>query len=541
MPSSWARHVEREAALKAAEEYDSQQKAETERLLAAHYHRRRNGVASGFVVEHRKMPRGWHHALAARHPVTRRSFLPPRAIVLLNALYEEAEKIPASTGARRVFGKSQGFYAKKLGLSMRRNRNGEANGARRVREYLKMLSQLNIIKKGGRCWFDGPGKHPRLVLWIQPFEEWTLTRFAEAVNTLPPSENAATPAPVRDETDRISGSGCFTDPLLLDPEVCEGMGGTGGKEAPTAPSFIHMPSTTPVDNSSLTVLSPTQNKERPPAASQDRPSAGANEGDRASPAPTAGAKLDAAKVVMLLGAAALRTFRGPELAELIQHVARTSPRPVDAADGRAVKLPSPSDPGASDATPAPPSTVVGPRPHRSIDCPGGAEGCPACREWLAAVLAAPKPMSSEPRPPAPAQRSPVAQPPAPLPPEHASPANLGGILAGIAAGASLPSVAHALSRSVRWVRTRCYAPEGRRCRPGTRQPCGRCLDIDFPFRTSVDGFPWKLRYNGPHAPFTLIVDGRELGPVDWPATWRSFGAPTPERPETEDDDGGDHA
>jgi hypothetical protein len=534
--------AEAQAAFKAAEEYEDQKKAETEKLLAAHYYRRRKSVARGFVVEHRKMPRGWHHALAARHPVTRRSFLPARAIILLNALYNEAEKVLASTGALRVFGKTQGFYAKLLGLSMRRGRNGEANGARRVREYLRQLAQLNIIAKGGRCWFDGPGKHPRLVLWIRPFEEWTLARFAEAVNELPPSENDAAPAPVSEESDRISRSGCFTDHIEINSEVCGGMGGTGGKEAPSAPSIITSPSLPPVDNAHSTASSPSVSKERPSAATQEPPSAAANEGGRANSGPTAGAKLDAAKAVMLLGASALRIFRGPELAELIQHVARTHPRPVDAADGRPPRLPSPAAAHAPGAAPARP----GARPHPS-PC-----GCGACQAWARAIVAAPAPESPEAlptiRPPAVrVQRSPWAESPRPAAPEQ-----LGDLLAGIAHreqrdGEALDDDAQreqllqqALARSIRWERTRCYAKEGKRCKPGDRQPCQKCVDVDFPFRAVVDGRPWKLRYDGRHSPFTLTIDGRELGPValSWPITWRSVGAPTaPAQIEDEDGDG----
>lgn len=162
------------------------------------------------------------------------------------------------------------------------------------------------------------------------------------------------------------------------------------------------------------------------------------------------------------------------------------------------------------------------------------------------MVAAPKPEPAEVLPavePPPSRRvqpSPYALAPKPATAAAAEFTQLGSLLAGIAGSAPVSTLDQALARSVRWERTRCYEKEGRRCKPGTRQPCKRCLDVDFPFRATIDGGPWKLRYNGKHAPFTLIVDGRELGPVaqDWPTTWRSFGAPMPEleRGETEDDD-----
>jgi hypothetical protein len=490
-----------------AELYEDQQKAETEKLLAAHYYARRKRVARGYTVEHRKMPRGWHHALAARDPVTRRSYLPGRAVLLLNALYNDAELVPASTGARRVFGKTQAFYAMLLGLSMRRSRNGEPHGARRIREYLRLLSNLNIIQKGGRCWFDGPGKHPRLVLWLRPFEQWTLTRFAEAVTALP-SENGVALALAVDENDRISRSGCFTDQIEINSEVCGGMGGTGGKEAPSAPSIASLPEETI--------------KERPSAASSvtDRPTAGAGEGNRANSTPLADDKLDAAVAARVLGATALRVFRGVELGELIQHIAKTHPRPVDAADGRLRGLPSPRASRAANSTP-------GPRPH-AAPC-----GCTDCVAWARALVAGPplqaaaQQLRSSGRP---AQRSPWAEAArSTLAPDQLAelvePAPLESLMAGAAGRAPLPTLQEALGRRVQWQRTRCYAREGYCCTPGARLPCQHCVDVDFPFRAVVDGNTWKLHYQGKHAPFRLIVDGRELGtvPQSWPPSWRSHG------------------
>jgi hypothetical protein len=509
MPDSWARRVAQESALRAAAEYENAKKAETEKLLAAHYHRRRNKVACGFYIEHRKMPRGWHHALAARHPVTRKSFLPPRAIVFLNALYEEANKVPTKDGELYVFGKAQGFYAQKLGLSMRRNRNGEANGARRIREYLSMLAQLGIVKKRGRAWFDGPGKHPRLVLVIQPIEEWTLARFAEAVKELPPaSENEAAPVAGAADADRISGSGCLSDTLSKNSDVCGDMGGTGGKEAPSAPSIDCTPSTTPVDNSFLPAFSPSVNKERPAAATQEPPSAAANEGDRATSGPAAAGANPNAAAVLMLHTAALRTFRGRELAELIEHVAKTHPRAVDAADGRPRRSPSPAAVRATSAKleapaaePAPLFHPQSPRPHRAPECPGGPSGCDLCKAWLAAVMAPHKHEPNEvlpaiPPPPRRVQPSPWGL--APRPKSNEPPAELAGamraasVLDGLGKAAPIPTLEEALRRSIRWERTRCHEKEGWRCKPSKRLPCKLCVDVDFPFRATVDGAPWKL-------------------------------------------------
>lgn len=165
-------------------------------------------------------------------------------------------------------------------------------------------------------------------------------------------------------------------------------------------------------------------------------------------------------------------------------------------------------------------------------------GCEACRAWVAAVMAAPKPEPAEllpaiAPPPRRVQASPWALAPRPAP--ELAP-EISGILNGLAGGPPPPTLETALSRSIRWERTRCHGPEGRRCKAGDRNPCKRCLDVDFPYRATVDGLQWKLRYNGRHAAAGLVVEGRELGPVkDWPPGWRSFGAPTPERAETEDD------
>lgn len=162
-----------------------QDTARAQQLLAGLYLDRRSRVARGYTLAHHKLPRGLHHALSARDPATRRRMLHPLALVLLSVLEEEAETCSAaSSGARRVFGKSQGYYASRLGLSMRRGRNGEANGARYIRTLLRELANVGLVKKGGRCWFDGPGRYPRLVLWLQPWEQSLPARFADALASL---------------------------------------------------------------------------------------------------------------------------------------------------------------------------------------------------------------------------------------------------------------------------------------------------------------------------------------------------------------------
>jgi hypothetical protein len=378
------------------EQHEDEKKAETERLLAAHYLRRRKSVARGFTVEHRKMPRGLNHALAARHPVTGKGLLSPRALLLYNALFLDADKVPAQSGARRVFGKTQAYYAKLCGLSMRRGKNGEVHGARWIRELLEQLRRLNMIAKGGRCWFEGGGKHPRLVLWILPWEQSTLARFAEAVNALA-DENPVGNASADPKEDRIQSSGCITDRVEDNSGVCGGMGGAGGKEAPPAPSVIPSPSLPPVDNADGRGSPPSVSKVRPSAAvDANRPSAGAGDGGRASSAPGDDAGVDATDVVRVLGARALRIFRGADLAAIMQHVARTSPAPLDTADGRRKAPPPPSaangataPPVASGAPPAPAAAAK--RPHGERECPGGAagHGCALCIAWASAAAKRP--------------------------------------------------------------------------------------------------------------------------------------------------------
>jgi hypothetical protein len=176
--------------------------------------------------------------------------------------------------------------------------------------------------------------------------------------------------------------------------------------------------------------------------------------------------------------------------------------------------------------------------------------CPDCQAWARAVIAAPAvprdPNAPRILPPERVQRSPWVEAggspatrradsyEAVAPP--AEPRAFGALLDGVAAPSRpLPTLEEARARSIRWERTRCNAPEGWRCRAGDRRPCNRCVDVDFPFRAIVDGCSWKLRHNGPREPFALVVDGRELGAVEWPASWRSFGAPT--QPKEPDGDG----
>jgi hypothetical protein len=253
------------------------------------------------------------------------------------------------------------------------------------------------------------------------------------------------------------------------------------------------------------------------------------------PSSDGGGKLDAAQAVALLGAAALRVFNGAELAAVIEYVARTHPRPVDAADGRPPRSLSPTPPDASSAAPA---RLAGPRPHRPFECPGGpnANGCTPCHAWVAAVMAAPAPELPPIRPPAErAQRSPYAvgpRPAAAAPLELAKPTELSDTIARVTSrelATPEEQLAAAQRRSVRWERTQCYAKHGDRCGPSAMSPCRWCIDQDFPFRALVDGTGWKLRYNGPRRPSTLVIDGRDIGDVgqrDWPGAWRTFGAPT---------------
>lgn len=410
---------------RSSDDDDDATKAESAELMAVHYLRRRKSVARGFTVEHRKTPRGWHHALAARHPVTRKGLLHPRAITLYHALLQQADPVPAANGARRVFGKTQAFYAQLCGLSMRRDNKGEVHGARRIREYLKQLTHANMIRKGGRCWFEGGGKHPRLVLWIQPWEEWTLTRFVEAVTESSPAvitENHVGDSAEQEIRLRISRSGCFTEEIKINSGVCGGMGGVGGKEAPAAPSTFPAPSLPPVDNADGDVTPPSGAKVRPAAAvDANRPSAGAGDGGRASAAPAGAAGVDVEAVLRVLGGAALRIFRGAELRAIIEHVAKARPGPLDACDGRAAPPQRPlpleasrSARGRPDAAPADGARAA--RPHAQFSCPGGplGVGCEPCTSWAAAMRAAPAiPRGSPPAParalsPGPARASPSA-------------------------------------------------------------------------------------------------------------------------------------
>src|SRR5260370_41129192 len=80
-------------------------------------------------------------------------------------------------------------------------------------------------------------------------------------------------------------------------------------------------------------------------------------------------------------APALGAFRGPLLLRVIQHVARTHPRPVEAGEGRGGGNYPPPPPGAPERSlDAALNTPVPRRPHPA-PC-----GCEACREWAAAVV-----------------------------------------------------------------------------------------------------------------------------------------------------------
>lgn len=326
------RQLERRRALKELQQEDDQRRAETERLLAGHFHRRTKRIARGFSLTHRKLPRGLHHALSARHPVTRRKLLQPMALVLYDCLLESAQLPADSSGARRVFGRTQAFYARRLGLSMRRGRNGEVHGARRIRTLLTQLVHVGLVRKGGRAWFDETlDKHPRLVLWLLPWESSVVARYADALAS---------------DGERIPGSGSFTDHTEINSEVCDHLGGLGGSP---------------------------EEKERPPAAVDAQPpSAAGNDEEIASGTPA---------VVAVLGPAALRVFRGAELAAIIRHVATLEPQAHDTAEGRLRRVPSPARCAAA-KNPEPSSRLVD-RPHRE-PC-----DCSACRAWARQVVAAP--------------------------------------------------------------------------------------------------------------------------------------------------------
>ncbi len=337
------------------EERAEEKRAEAEQLLAAHYHRRRGTVARGYVVSNRKTPRGLHHALSARHPETRRKLLYPAALVLLDVLHEDAGPPADSSGARRVFGKTQGYYAKRLGLSMQRGKNGEVNGARFIRTLLAQLVGLGLIKKGGRCYFEKRDeRYPRLVVWLQPWNDSLATRYADALGTLAPTESNEQPAPLPSESLRIPGSGCISP--LLDQSSVDGLGGVGGKEEKDAPSARSF-----------------EIPERPSAAAFQE-----GEGIR-----TARAELAPLVAVETLGSAALRVLRGSALALVIQHIAKTRPSPISTEEGRG------GDQYTRPISKRAQARRLPPRPHSVQECPGGAGGCVRCHEWAAAVVAAP--------------------------------------------------------------------------------------------------------------------------------------------------------
>jgi hypothetical protein len=448
-------------------------------------------------VEHRKIPRGLHHALSARDPATRRRMLYSLALVLLNVLYEDAGPPARSSGARRVFGKTQAYYASRLGLSMVRAKNGEVHGARHIRTLLKQLAHVGLIRKGGRCWFEGPGRHPRLVVWLQPWEESLPARYADALAALPsPSENADAATSSSSGDVRISRSGCFTDPTSQDRSVRGEMGSLRGREeAPLAPA-IHQPA------------SPAS--ERPSAARSDRPSAGASEGGSSASSGPPDVELDPAAALATLGPAALRVLSGRPLGDVIQHVARTHRRAADTTHGRASVRRSAT--AAHDsrevpaAPPAQPAAPFPPRPHNHTTCPGGPQGvgCAACEAWRQLLFPGSQPTAdAAPRQPhVRRSRSTSAMTPRSSADRRQPPQQ--STIEPTRASWSPPrttalSLEQAIASHVRWRRT---------------------AEADFPWRATVNGARWKLRSNGGSSPLTLVVDGRELGTISrWPERW----------------------
>jgi hypothetical protein len=556
----------REAALREHEERQDEQRAEAERLIATHMHARRGTVARGYVTEHRQVPRGLHHALSARHPTTRRKLLYDGALELWRMLHEFAEPPCKSTGARRVFGPTQAYWCKRLGLSMKRGKPGkngrqrEPNGARHVRTFLTQLEHLGIIRKGGRSFFEGrPGEQPRLVIWLQPWDDTLIARIADALAVAPPSENGAAPPTVSAPSVRIPGSGCFSDLSTPSPDG-GGERGTGREEeGPSAPSISCVapsPSTTPVDNPPSLALSPSENKERPSAAASDRPSAGANEGDRASSGPADVAEFNAARAVEVLGSGSLRVFSGAVLALVVQYLARTHRKPVDAAEGRSPRsLPSPGS--------APRQARLGARPHPS-PCM-----CGECQAWAAELVRGPAVALADPRRLSPPRSSTIRRPAkldaTPPPrgsvspsPASSSPDEWADLAPAEIRAAILAELAHrgptasyeSLAAGVMSRRPLRTFEEA----TTTRVSWERGPDpADYPYSAEVDGERWKLRFNGPGLamrrgdrkatpferwrPLTLVVDGRELGelPVSaWPVRWARPGEVVPWMVDEED-------
>jgi len=566
------RSTVRELRAREAEERADLRRAEAERLIATHLYARRGSVARGFRRKLVKRPRGLHHTLSARHPVTRRRLLYTAALALLDLLEDDAGPPAHDSGARRVFGKTQAWYARVLGFSQKRGKNGEVYGARHVRTCLTQLAALGFIRKGGRAWFEGrPGvprdKHKRLVLWLQPWDDTLIARLADAL-ALPNSSSVNPEIPSEipssdNDFDRISGSGCFTSPYLLDRSVSGGLGSLRGKEeGASRRSFdgeASSPSTPPVDNPPPAIASATENTEGP--------SAPANEGEGASAGPAVGAAFDASAAAELLGVGALRVFRGAPLAVVVQHIARTHQRPVDACDGREVGQTPPAAPIAapegSGAVLAPLPSVA-PRPH-PIPCV-----CATCQEWGRAMFAAP----ARPQPPRSVSPAWVGRVPAPLVPRVSSVRAADGdsmqlpgspghppacrcVLCFDAKSRELAAVDDRRGAASRWRLLEIDPDDNDRTSVdgggaahvaalGLIRPTAtaslqdavarrvswqrRPDDLDYPLCAVVDGERWRLRFNGPGSPSTtpvarwrplsLVVDGRDLGTVEsWPATW----------------------
>jgi hypothetical protein len=537
----------RELRAREAEEQGDYRRAEIERLIATHLHARGPLVARGYRRRFSKRPRGLHHALSARHPITRRRLLYVAALALLELLEDDAGPPAKDTGARRVFGKTQAWYAKVLGYSQKRGRNGEVHGARHIRTCLTQLAALGFIRKGGRAWFEAPpgvprDAHKRLVVWLQPWDDTLIARLADALGVeISSSANAEIPSSAND-ADRIPGSGCFTPTPSDQTIVGGGEGSVRGEEEGASRRLLDggvlPPSTPAVDNQPATPATPTENTEGP--------SAPANEGERASAMPTVAAPLDASAATELLGVGVLRVFRGPPLAAVVKHLASTHQRPVDAWDGRAATV----QPSLKNAAPmASQRPAFGGRPHPA-PC-----GCDSCQAWARAVIAAP-----------------------PALPPSVSPAWTGRmatpLLERFPSGSGdhadtmqLPSAPghHSACRCVSCFESKseALAVVDERRRGGSRWPLleleldespvlglfrptamatleealGRRVvwqrrhdDPDYPLCAVVDGERWRLRFNGPGTPATtpiarwrpmvLVVDGRELGLVEhWPGCW----------------------
>jgi hypothetical protein len=157
-------------------------------------------LARGFQQMRYELPRSLSHAIAARHPTSGRRLLHSTAL-LLYALYQRDSEPPTKQGCRRVAGKTRAFYAKALGLSMKREqrtdgRAGEVHGARMVRVYDAELRAAGLIEHGG--FYDAGdgaiylrgGKIPlkRRVTWIPPAAQTIYARYVAALAAEQPEE-----------------------------------------------------------------------------------------------------------------------------------------------------------------------------------------------------------------------------------------------------------------------------------------------------------------------------------------------------------------